>query len=187
MTDPSAPPVRRPPRPGGLVHSTPLLAAAACALLVATELVAPTPARGQATYDVVILGGRVMDPETGYDRVSNVGIDGDRIAVVTTDPIRGRREIDATGRIVAPGFIDILSSIRSDPKAQGDKAADGVTSAFGMHGGPLDVAGYTARHAAAGPLINYAATVDHRDVREAAGGPPPPIGTRRPGPSRFRS
>lgn len=144
---------------------TRILVAALAAVLVA----GPTSGHAQTTYDVAILGGRVIDPETGYDRVANVGIQGDRISVVTTDPIRGRREIDATDHIVAPGFIDILSSIRREKKAQADKAADGVTSAFGMHGGPLDVAAYAREHAAVGPLVNYAATVDHRDVREAAG------------------
>lgn len=141
--------------------------------LLASGLVDAVPAAAQTTYDIAILGGRVIDPETGYDRIANVGIDGARIAVVTTDPIRGRREIDAEGHIVAPGFIDILSSIRREKKAQGDKAADGVTSAFGMHGGPLDVAGYARSHAAVGPLLNYAATVDHRDIREAAGATDP--------------
>jgi len=120
-------------------------------------------------YDLVILGGRVMDPETGRDEVANVGIMGDRIALITSETIQGARTIDATGLMVAPGFIDILSSIRSQRKAHLDKAADGVTTAIGLHGGPLDVAGYVARQEAARPVVNYAATVDHRDVREAAG------------------
>jgi N-acyl-D-aspartate/D-glutamate deacylase len=127
------------------------------------------PAAAPYGYDLVLLGGRVMDPETGLDEVSNVGIRGDRIAVITSDRIQGRRSIDATGHIVAPGFIDILSSIRPQRKAHLDKAADGVTTAIGLHGGPLDVAGYVARQEAASPVVNYAATVDHRDVREAAG------------------
>ncbi|MGW8267607.1 MAG: hypothetical protein ACWGSQ_14675, partial [Longimicrobiales bacterium] len=126
----------------------------------------PTP--GPDTYDLVIVGGRVMDPETGRDEVANVGIVGDRIATITADPIAGEETIDATGHMVAPGFIDILSSIRPERKAHLDKTADGVTTAIGLHGGPLDVAGYVARQEAAGPVVNYAATVDHRDVREAA-------------------
>jgi len=126
-------------------------------------------AQEQARYDVAILGGRVMDPESGRDQVANVGIRGERIAVITAEPIRGRRTIDATGHIVAPGFVDILSGIRPERKAHADKVADGVTTAFGMHGGPLDVEGYAAEQRAARPIVNYAATVSHRAVREAAG------------------
>jgi len=127
------------------------------------------PTQDSHTYDLAIVGGRVMDPETEREEVANVGIRGDRIAVITTDSIHGTRTIDATGHMVAPGFIDILSSIRAQRKAHVDKAADGVTTAIGLHGGPLDVAGYVSRQEAASPVVNYAATVDHRDVREAAG------------------
>ena len=58
------------------------------------------------TYDLVITGGRVMDPETMYDNIANVGIKGDRIAVITEGNITGKETIDATGHVVAPGFID---------------------------------------------------------------------------------
>ena len=57
-------------------------------------------------YDLVILNGRVMDPETKYDTVSNVGIKDGRIAVITKEKITGKETIDATGHVVAPGFID---------------------------------------------------------------------------------
>ena len=57
-------------------------------------------------YDLVILNGRVMDPETKYDDISNVGIKDGRIAVITKEMITGKETIDATGHVVAPGFID---------------------------------------------------------------------------------
>jgi N-acyl-D-aspartate/D-glutamate deacylase len=139
------------------------------ATLIVTPLACTAPAADAVTHDLVILGGRVMDPETGRDEVANVGIVGDRLATITTDAIQGRDTVDAGGHIVAPGFIDILSSIRAERKAHVDKAADGVTTAIGLHGGPLDVAAYVAREEAARPVVNFAATVDHRDVREAAG------------------
>jgi dihydroorotase len=44
-----------------------------------------------------------------------------------------------------------------------------VTTAIGLHGGPLDVAGYVEAQRAVGPVVNYAATVDHRDARQTAG------------------
>jgi N-acyl-D-aspartate/D-glutamate deacylase len=143
------------------------------ALVLAPVASAPVAVPAQEVYDIVISGGRVIDPETGRDGIANVGIDGDRIAAITTEPLRGRRVIDATGHIVAPGFIDILSGIAARRVAHEDKAADGVTSAFGMHGGPLDVAAYVAEQRAARPVVNFAKTVDHRAVRRAAGATDP--------------
>ncbi len=59
-----------------------------------------------AEYDLVIKNGRVMDPETMFDSVANVGIKDGRIAVITKKDIEGKEIIDATGHVVAPGFID---------------------------------------------------------------------------------
>jgi hypothetical protein len=59
-----------------------------------------------ADYDLVINNGRVMDPETKYDSVANVGIKDGRIAVITEKKITGKETIDAKGLVVAPGFID---------------------------------------------------------------------------------
>jgi len=133
------------------------------------SLMLPAPVVAQELYDVVILGGRVMDPETGRDEIANVGILGDRIEAITTDNIRGRRTIDASGQIVAPGFVDILASIGQNRAAHEFKIGDGVTTVLGMHGGPIDVADYEQKHAAVGPLVNYAATVSHSELREAVG------------------
>ena len=131
-----------------------LIAAATLLLLVST-----LPAKAQNAYDVVILGGRVMDPETGRDEIANVGIADGQIRAITVDDITGRQIIDASGQIVAPGFIDILASMRQEKDAHEFKIGDGVTTVLGMHGGPIDVAGYARDHAAVGPLVNYAATV----------------------------
>lgn len=72
----------------------------ACGLFAAT-----IPAVAQ-DYDLVILNGRVMDPETLYDSVANVGVKDGRIAAVTKDKIAGKKTINAKGHVVAPGFID---------------------------------------------------------------------------------
>ena len=60
-----------------------------------------------ADYDLVILNGRVMDPESKLDAVRNVGVKDGKIAVVTKDAIKGKETIDAKGHVVAPGFIDM--------------------------------------------------------------------------------
>jgi len=59
-----------------------------------------------ANFDLVIKNGRVMDPETSYDAIANVGVKDGRIAVITKEKISGKEAIDATGHVVAPGFID---------------------------------------------------------------------------------
>lgn len=128
------------------------------------------PLSAQEIYEIVILNGRVVDPESGRDQIANVGIRAGQIAAVAVERIQGRIEIDATGLIVAPGFIDILGSVRAAREAHIQKVSDGVTTSFGMHGGPLDVAAYQEARLAAGPLVNYAATVGHAALRGTEGG-----------------
>jgi len=85
-------------------------------------------------YDVVILNGRVMDPETRYDKVANVGLKGGRIAVITQKQITGKETIDAKGLVVAPGFIDTHFHWT---RPIGFKLAlrDGVTTAMDLEAG----------------------------------------------------
>ncbi|TFE25382.1 amidohydrolase family protein [Cohnella luojiensis] len=95
----------------------------------------PTASELGKTYDVVISNGRVINPETKLDREGlNVAIQDGKIVMVTDQKVKGKREIDATGLVVAPGFIDNLSY---DPNPVGvwNKIADGVTSNIAMHGG----------------------------------------------------
>ena len=56
-------------------------------------------------YDLVILNGRVIDPETGLDAIRNVAIEGDKIVTIREFPLEGDVVIDATGHVVSPGFI----------------------------------------------------------------------------------
>ncbi len=65
-----------------------------------------TTAMMAQSYDTVILNGRVMDPETRFDGVRNVGIKDGRIAKITKEKITGKETINAKGHVVAPGFID---------------------------------------------------------------------------------
>ena len=71
----------------------------------------PVSLASEALYDTVILKGRVIDPETDFNQIANLGIKDGQIAVITSQPIEGSQTIDASGRVVSPGFIDILSLI----------------------------------------------------------------------------
>src|SRR5580658_10336737 len=62
---------------------------------------------------LVIRNGRVMDPASGLDAVSDVAIqDGRIVAVGAALALSGASELDATGLIVAPGFIDMHVHLR---------------------------------------------------------------------------
>jgi N-acyl-D-amino-acid deacylase len=58
------------------------------------------------TYDLVLRGGLIADGSGSDARPGDLAIDGDRIAAIGTG-LKGRRALDASGCIVAPGFIDI--------------------------------------------------------------------------------
>ncbi|UCH17420.1 MAG: amidohydrolase family protein [Burkholderiales bacterium] len=92
-----------------------------------------TPALA-ADYDLVINGGRVMDPETMFDDVANIGVKDGRIAVITKNAISGKEQIDARGLVVAPGFIDThLHWTR--PIGYKLALRDGVTTAMDVEAG----------------------------------------------------
>lgn len=122
----------------------------------------------QGSYEVVIQGGRVMDPETGLDAVRNVGIAGGTVARISSDPLTGSRIIDARGLVVAPGFID-LHSHGQNAENYRFKAMDGVTTALEMEIGLADVDGFLSERKGRA-LIHYGATVSHPFVRVKAMG-----------------
>lgn len=127
-------------------------------------------AASPASYDIVILGGRVMDPETGLDKTGiNVGIHGRTIAVVTEEPLvgKGKVEISAEGLVVAPGFIDILSY---DPNGYGVwyKVADGVTTNLAMHGGAVEPLKWYKKFEGGTP-VNFGAGFFYNSARLSIG------------------
>src|SRR5262245_35584853 len=117
-----------------ILHKT-LVGALIVSLVVALPAVA-----ADDPYDVVILNGRVMDPESGLDAVRNVGLRGGKVAAISAEAMAGRRTIDAKGLVVAPGFID-LHEHGQKPENYQFQAHDGVTTSLELEAGAADVAG----------------------------------------------
>ncbi|MFL5640223.1 MAG: amidohydrolase family protein [Gemmatimonadaceae bacterium] len=124
-----------------------------------------TQKTANVVYDRVILGGRVMDPESRLDAVRNVGLLEGRIAVITTQALRGRDTIDARGLVVAPGFIDIHAHGQT-PQTYRFQSLDGVTTSLELELGTSDVDAWY-RERSAGERINYGVSVGHIKVRMA--------------------
>ena len=119
-------------------------------------------------YDRVIIGGRVIDPESGLDAVRNVGLLDGKIAVITTEDIRGRDAVDASGLVVAPGFIDVHSHGTTDETYR-LQSLDGVTTTLELELGTDNVDAWYRQHAA-GERINYGVSIGHIKVRMAVMG-----------------
>lgn len=85
-------------------------------------------------YDIVIQGGRVIDPETNLDAIRNLGISGSQIAAISESPLEGHQEIDAAGLIVSPGFIDLHVHGLTNQEAR-YQIHDGVTTALELEWG----------------------------------------------------
>jgi len=152
-----------------------------CLLVLLTTVV-----RAQQ-YDVVLQGGRVMDPETGADAVRNVGIRDGKIARISSEGLSGRRVVHAAGLVVAPGFID-LHQHGQDLASERVKALDGVTTALELEIGASDVAEFL-KTKEGHSLIHYGTSASHVAARALAFGAPLPAGDILPksGPATDRA
>ena len=130
---------------------------------LAIVLAPPTSSAAQERYDIVLTGGRVMDPETGLDAVRNVGIRGSEIAAISEEPLSGEVELDVSGLVVAPGFIDLHSHGQTN-RANEFQARDGVTTALELESGVAKPAAFLAERST-GAILNFGATVSHMSVR----------------------
>jgi len=118
-----------------------------------------------ASYDIVIRNARVLDPATNLDAVRSIGISGKKIAALSADPLHGRIEIDASGLVAAPGFID-LHSHGQTPENYRYKAMDGVTTALELEVGVSPVGEwYKAREGRS--LVHFGASAGHIPARMA--------------------
>ena len=123
----------------------------------------PPPAPRDEPLDLVIAGGRVIDPGSGLDAIRDVGVRGRSVAAMSETPLAGAETVDATGLVVAPGFID-LHAHGQDPASSRYQAMDGVTTALELEIGAFPVDRWYARRGDAS-LINYGASVSHQGAR----------------------
>jgi len=123
--------------------------------------------------DLVLAGGRVIDPETGLDAVRNVGVTGDTITQVSSERLEGTRTIDVRGLVVAPGFID-LHQHAQNPDGYRLMALDGVTAALELELGVPDLQRFIDARRGASP-IHFGATAGHLAARVRAWDLPLPV------------
>jgi N-acyl-D-amino-acid deacylase len=133
---------------------------------------APATRAPAETYDILIANGTVIDGSGAPGFRADVAISGDRVAVVSRTPIsrdRARRVIDATNRVVAPGFIDLHAHLDPLPLLPCAESAvrPGVTTALGGPDGtsPWPLAEYLAQREQQRIGINVAFLVGHNTVR----------------------
>ena len=135
-------------------------------LLVLALMITSISSSTAETFDLVILNGRVIDPESKTDAVRNLGITHGKIKSISRDRLNGRHAIDARGLVVSPGFID-LHQHGQDEENFRFKALDGVTSALELEVGTGDVDRWYAEREGKS-LINYGVSAGHLAARMAA-------------------
>jgi len=147
------------------------------ALLSLASACARSPREAAPGYDVLIVGGTIVDGTGVTPYRGDVAIRGDRIVAMTRGSLRtarAARTIDATGRIVAPGFIDLhahLEPLDRMPDAE-SHVRQGVTTALGGPdgAGPTPLASYLAARERDGVGMNVGYLVGHNTVRRAVMG-----------------
>ncbi len=114
--------------------------------------------------EFALSGGRIIDPETGFDQIGNVGLLGGKIVAISPDPIPANETIDVTGHVISPGFIDMLSY---QPNGYGEwfKIADGVTTNLGMHGLQFEPVGFYDTWVNQGVPIHFGGAAHNTFVR----------------------
>lgn len=117
----------------------------------------------QTQYDIAILGGRVIDPETQTDKIMNVGIIGDSIVAISSEKLEGKTIINASGMVVAPGFIDLHAHGQTNIENI-NQAFDGVTTALELEVG-VDTLSQWFQNRQNKALLNYGASACQLAIR----------------------
>jgi dihydroorotase len=136
-----------------MINRRQMLCAAAAGAAVAVRI----PNVQAATYDLLIKGGRVVDPSVGLDGIRDVAIAGGRIVAVEADIRADATDtIDARGKIVAPGLIDIHTHAGRGKDSPSLALQDGVTGFVDAGSGGPDNVDEIAAVVRGGPQIGRA-------------------------------
>ncbi len=115
-------------------------------------------AQSMPIYDIVLAGGRVIDPDSKLDAIRHVGINNGRIEMISITPLQGKEVVDVSGLVVSPGFIDMHIHGRTNTE-QEYQVHDGVTTGLELEWGvEYPSKWYAFRQGKA--LINYGASVN---------------------------
>ena len=149
------------PRPRALFHVVPLLFGAFVTAPVAAQ---------ERDLDLVVTGGRVIDPETGLDANRDVGVVRNEIVAISREVLTNRLKqggvlLDAAGRVVSPGFIDLHVHGQS-VEANRFQAMDGVTTALELESGVTRMREFIESRAG-NAIVHYGATASHGGLRVA--------------------
>lgn len=154
--------------------ATPALLIGVAALAIAVVGLARAPVPGAPVYDIVVRGGRVLDGMGNPWIRADVAIQDGRFAAIGHVEGRGRQEIDATGRYVSPGWIDMMDQsgwVLPTSGLSENKLRMGVTTAIGGEGGtpvPAErVAEYFAGLEKTGISINFGSYFSEAQARTA--------------------
>ncbi|MEC3908560.1 amidohydrolase family protein [Tamlana sp. 2201CG12-4] len=117
----------------------------------------------ETSYDLVILNGHIVDPASGMDKVMNIGINADTISEISEAALKGIKVIDANGKTVIPGFID-LHTHTPFPFGESLQVKDGVTTSLDLEAGAHPQTAY-GKFLKGKAKANYGASVAHYAAR----------------------
>lgn len=122
-------------------------------------------------YDIVIKNGTIIDPKREKTTIANIGILNGKIVEITREEIEGIENINAKGKIVCPGFIDIHTHVDGNKDCAKGLVAMGVTTVYsGNCGMGLDnLELFYKKYEEEGFLINQIQQVGHTKLREQVG------------------